>query len=199
MIACKAIISQNYASYFTGACSHFSDQVTRLHGGAHLETHRYKKWILEVSHSGGGQGHVCWMCGGCDGGGRGGRGGGLSQTMISGVEVSYPTRNFTAKEWNSLVWNDGKAYVANVQECINLRGNEVQGGGRDVSRGYGCGGSPHNVNNMKANKEGGHDEVHQGEKIHGQGGQGQGRGHGVGNGGGRGGHNDTLFGRGVYR
>ena len=34
LIACKAIISHTYESDFTGACSHFSAQVARLHGGA---------------------------------------------------------------------------------------------------------------------------------------------------------------------
>ena len=38
LIACKAIISKNYASDFTGTCSHLSDQVSWLNGGVHLET-----------------------------------------------------------------------------------------------------------------------------------------------------------------
>ena len=37
LIACKAIISQNYESDFTGACYHFLAQFARFHGGTQLE------------------------------------------------------------------------------------------------------------------------------------------------------------------
>ena len=67
LIACKAIVSQNYASDFTGACSHLSYQVVMLHDGTHLEEQSYKRWILEVILGGGGrgsgQGYGGWMCG----------------------------------------------------------------------------------------------------------------------------------------
>ena len=56
LIACKAIISQNYASNFTGMCSHLLAQVALLHGGAQLESQRYKQRILVFIHVGGGCG-----------------------------------------------------------------------------------------------------------------------------------------------
>ena len=39
-IACKAIISQNYASDFIGACYIFSDQVLWLHVSSQMEAQR---------------------------------------------------------------------------------------------------------------------------------------------------------------
>ena len=44
--------------------------------------------------------------------GRGGRGGGRSLTMINGVDVSDPTRNFTADECTILGLNSQRAYIA---------------------------------------------------------------------------------------
>ena len=41
LIACRAIISQNYTIYFTGACSHLLAHVTQLHGGAKVDAQRY--------------------------------------------------------------------------------------------------------------------------------------------------------------
>ena len=117
LIACKAIISQNYASDFTGACSHLPAQVARFHEGAHMDIKRYKRRIPKVSCGVRGRGGVrgcdSWMHGGRDGdegGGRdkrGGRSGGISQTVINGVDVLNPTRHFTANEWTRLGWNSG--------------------------------------------------------------------------------------------
>ena len=42
LISFKAIISQNYTSDFTGACSYLLAQVAGLHGGAQLEANSYK-------------------------------------------------------------------------------------------------------------------------------------------------------------
>ena len=105
LIAYKDILSHIYASDFTDACSHFLSQVVWLHSSAQIEEHRYKQQVLEVSCSAGGcggvRGHVRWMSGSRDGGGRGGRDrrcgrvGGQSHTTINGVDVSYPTCNFT--------------------------------------------------------------------------------------------------------
>ena len=75
LIACKSIISQNYASSFTVACDYLSAKIVQLHVGSHMEVQRYKQWILEVSHSnggsGGGRGCGIWMRGGRGGAGRG--------------------------------------------------------------------------------------------------------------------------------
>ena len=40
LIAYKSIIDHNHAIDFTGACSNFSDQVGRLHGGSQMEVQR---------------------------------------------------------------------------------------------------------------------------------------------------------------
>ena len=43
--------------------------------------------------------------------------------MINGVDISDPTRNFTAGECTSLGWNGGQAYFAQAREQFNVRGN----------------------------------------------------------------------------
>ena len=144
LIDCKAIISYNCASNFTGACSHFSDQAARFHVDAHLEAQRYKLFISQVSRIGGGrdvvQVHSLWMCGGHYGAVRGGKygiggnRGGRSQTMINSVDVSYPNSNFTANEWNSLGWNGGWVYVSQVRDNMNGRGSRGLGGGHGGGR-----------------------------------------------------------------
>ena len=106
LIACKAIISHNYASDFPVACYHLSAQIARLHGVFRLEEQRYKQCISEASHNrggwGGGRVHGFWMRGVRDGArrgrqdGRGVRRGGWSQTMINGVELLDPICNFKA-------------------------------------------------------------------------------------------------------
>ena len=144
------------------------------------------------------------MRGGRDGGERGvrgrrcGRGGGRIQTMINGVDVSDPTRNFTANEWNSLGWNGGRAYVAQTWERINRIRSGGQGGGHYAGRGYGRGGGLFNVNELNAKKVGEHDEGYQVEHRHGQGEQGLGQGRGSGHGGDRIGCNGTRSVRGAY-
>ena len=94
-----------------------------------MEEQRYQKEISQISRGsggrGGGQGRDFWMCGGCDGDGicvhyeRGERSGGQSQTIINGVDVSYPTRNFIANKWTRLGWNGGWVYVSQAQERMN--------------------------------------------------------------------------------
>ena len=78
--------------------------------------------------------------------------------MINGVDVSDPTRNFTADGWTSLCWNGGWAYIAQVRERMKKRGHRGRGGERDGGREYGCGGSTHNVNELNVNSSGGNDE-----------------------------------------
>ena len=201
MIFCKTIISHNYASDFTGACSHFSSQVARLHGGAHLEAQRYKLQIPEVSRNsggcGGGRGRGHWMHDVCDGAGRGGRdrregrSGRRNQTTINGVDVLDPTRNFTADEWTSLGWNSGWAYIDQAREHMNRIERGGRGGGRDGGRGYVRGGGPLNVNELNSSNSGKHDEGRHG-------GQGEGKGHRELNGGDKIGRNGTVFSHGAY-
>lgn len=65
----KAVIMQNYLCNFAGACAYFSQQVSCIHGGAQLESHKYHKHhISEVNSScgwgwGQGRGCGCFRCG----------------------------------------------------------------------------------------------------------------------------------------
>ena len=82
--------------------------------------------------------------------------------MINGVDILDPTRNFIDYEWTILGWNDVQVYVAQERERMNRIGHGGRGGGCDGGREYRCGGSPHNVNELDANKIGGNDEGHKG-------------------------------------
>ena len=111
--------------------------------------------------------------------------------MINGIDVSNPTRNFTADEWTSLGWNGEQVCVAKARERMNGIGYGGRGGGHDVGREYGCGGGLRNVNELNSNNSCGHDE---GQQV----GQGQGQGHRAVHGRDKGGRNGTGFGRGDY-
>jgi hypothetical protein len=146
LLACKAVISQNYPRNFTGACAYFSQEVGRLHGGAQLENRKYRKRrVSEVSSfRGRGRGRGRGRFGSRDGGrsGRGGRGdnsgGNRNCTVINGVDVTNPTRSFTDQEWQSLQYNGGRAYVMQARERMNSRGGgRGRDGGRDAGRGRG--------------------------------------------------------------
>ena len=57
LLACKAVISQNYRANFPGACAYFSQEVARLHGGAQLENRKNRKRrVSEVTTGRGGGG-----------------------------------------------------------------------------------------------------------------------------------------------
>ena len=43
LMATKAVITSDYPRDFAGACAYFSTQVARLHGGAQLESQRFRK------------------------------------------------------------------------------------------------------------------------------------------------------------
>lgn len=89
-----------------------SQQVSHLHGGAQLESCKYKKCNVSTMYGHGGKdsrcgsGHGCFSgngrFGGC--GGSGGHPGGCSgcgssnSTMINGVDVSDPTHAFKDEE-----------------------------------------------------------------------------------------------------
>ena len=102
-----------------------------------------------------------------------------------------PARKFTANEWNSLGWNGGRAYVANVRERMNVIGHGGRVQGRDGGREYRRGGGPCNVNELNSNNSGRHNEYQQG-------GQRKGQGHRVRHSRDKGGHNGTIFGRSDY-
>jgi hypothetical protein len=55
----KAVIASQFANDFTGACNYFSVQVSRLHGGAQLESHKYKKWNILAMYGHGGRDGRC--------------------------------------------------------------------------------------------------------------------------------------------
>jgi len=192
LTACKAVISQNYRTDFTGACAYFSQEVARLHGGAQLENRKYrnKRRISEVNtgrgRGNGGRGRGRGRFGGRGRGGRGygGRGGGGRDagTMINGVDVSDPTRAFDNNEWEALRHNGGRAYVNQARERIN--GGRGRGRGRDQGRGGG-----RNIGAVERNNQ----EQGGGENQQ-QGGNNAGRGNGE-----RGGQNGRGFGRGAYQ
>ena len=146
--SCKAVITSQHAADFAGACAYFSQQVSRIHGGAQLEQQKYKKRrISQVSTTQGGR----------FGGRRGGRGRFGSRTgsgrgrfggraggrgfanTINGVDVSDPTRGFSDDEWERLRLNGGRQYIINARERMNGRGGRggrgrEGGGGRFAQR-----------------------------------------------------------------
>jgi hypothetical protein len=46
VVAQKSVIASQHANDFSGTCNYFSAQVSRLHGGAHLENSKYTKSIM---------------------------------------------------------------------------------------------------------------------------------------------------------
>ena len=189
--SCKAVISSQYPANFAGACAYFSQQVSRIHGGAQLETQRYRKRRiseLNTSRGGhhGGRGGGRSRFGGRGGGrsrgrGDGGRGGGRG-TVINGVDVSDPTRSFTAEEWESLQYNGGRAYVMQAPDRMARRGGRGRGRGRHGGR-Y----SQRNTSEVESSER--QDEQQGQEREQ----QGNGRNNE------RGGRNGRGFGHGAYR
>ena len=151
-----------------GACNYFSAQVSHLHGGAQLESCKYKKYNVSAMYghggrdSGCGSGHRCFgghgrfrgCGGGSHSGGRGGRGSGNS-TMINGVDVLDPTHAFTEEEWGQLAWNGGCQYVTQARERINGRGGHGScHGGRDGRGGGHSTGGNHNASSIESDRNG---------------------------------------------
>jgi len=145
----KAVIDMRYPRDFTGACAYFSTQVARVHGPAVLEgKQRGRKRSIYSTQSGrGGRGRGRGRFGGRgDGRGRGRYGGrdggrnpgrGTQRTIINGVDVSDPTRSFTADEWESLGPHGGRAYVTQRREAMAGRGRSGDGRGGREGRGRG--------------------------------------------------------------
>ena len=140
LLACKAVISQNYRADFTGACAYFGQEVAQLHGGAQMESRKNRKRRISEVATGRGRGRGRGRGGryvsrggrgNRDGRGRGtgaqGRG---TATIINGVDVTDPTRSFQDSEWESLGYNGGRQYVMQARERINGRGR-----GRETGRG----------------------------------------------------------------
>jgi len=159
VVAQKSVIASQFPNDFTGACNYFSAQVSRLHGGAQLESRKYKKRNVSAMHGRGGRdggrgggrarrGNRDGRHGGRGGGGRpagrGGRGQ-TNNTLINGVDVSDPTRGFTEEEWGRLAWNGGRQYVNQARERINNRGGRGGRVGRDGRGGNRSYGGGHNV------------------------------------------------------
>jgi hypothetical protein len=140
--SCKAVITSQHAGDFTGACAYFSQQVSRLHGGAQLEQQKFKRRrISQVDTRGGrgGRGRRGGL-GRFSGGHRGGRGGGHSgrggrrgggRAIINGVDVSDPFRTFSGDEWEQLRHNGGRDYVNNARQRSGNHNRNLQGRGRD--------------------------------------------------------------------
>ena len=144
----KAVVDSRYPRDFTAACSYFSTQVARVHGPAVLESKQRgrKCGIYSVESGRGGKGRGRGRFGGRgDGRGRGRSGGrnggrnsgrGNQRTLINGIDVSDPTRSFTADEWESLGPNGGRAYVMQRREAKE-RGRTGDGRGGRQGRGRG--------------------------------------------------------------
>ena len=188
LLACKAVISQNYRMDFSGACAYFSQEVARLHGGAQLENRKNRKRrISDVSSGRGGRsgrarggGRGRGRSGERGGRGRSGRGraqGRGAATVINGIDVTDPTRPFTDTEWEALGYNGGRAYVKQARERISGRGR-----GRDAGRG----GGQRNVGELSMDQTG-HDPAAEETADN------TGRGNGE-----RGGRNGRGFGRNAY-
>jgi hypothetical protein len=192
--SCKAVITSQYAGDFTGACAYFSQQVSRLHGGAQLEEQKFKRRRISqvdtcggrVDHGGrGGRGRFRGGHRGGRGGGRSGRGGciGGRRTIINGVDVSDPFRTFSGDEWEQLRYNGGRDYVNNARQRSGNHSRGAQGRGRDGQNGRGGQRivSEVETNRQQQNQDDGNDNEQST------------RGHGD-----RGGRNGRGFGRGAY-
>ena len=59
----KAVIASQFANDFTGACNYFSVQVSCLHGGAQLESRKYKKQNILAMYGRGGRDGGCGRVG----------------------------------------------------------------------------------------------------------------------------------------
>jgi hypothetical protein len=140
--AAKAVIDQQYPRDFVGACAYFSQQVSRIHGPAQLEYRQQrgkKRGIYAIDRRNGRGGRGRGRFGNRSGrGGRGGRigsgrgHGNNAPTMINGIDISDPTRNFTSQEWEALG-------PANRTLVMEMRNRNASSGGRGRGRGRGRG------------------------------------------------------------
>lgn len=191
-----AVIENQYARDFSGACAYFSQQVASVYGTAQLEHRRGKKkrGIYAVNNRTGRGGRGRGRFGGRGGrdGGRGGRGGRFggrgqnhSRTMFNNVDVSDPTRSFTPQEWEQLQ-RDGHIYIVQQRDRLAGRGGgRLPGRGRDGGRGNGRGDDGRNTSAANTGRGGGNiqgDDYNSNDRDNGE----------------RGGRNGRGFGRGAY-
>jgi len=196
LMGSEAVIAQIHPRDFAGACAYFSQQVSRLHGGAQLENQRSRRCqISEVCSDRGrgrGRGRGRARLGGRGGGrfGRGtGRGGrGDRTTMINGVDVSDPTRQFNDQEWAALEHNGGGAHVVQARERM-LHSGRGRGRG-DGGRGCGRGHQQRNASAVNAEQQAAPQDVQSQAGSDNQNNQGRGE---------RGGRNGRGFGRNACR
>jgi len=196
LMGSKAVIAQTCPRDFAGACAYFSQQVSRLHGGAQLENQRSRRRQISEAHSdrgrGRGRGRGRARLGGRGGGrfGRGtGRGGrGDRTTVINGVDVSDPTRQFNEQEWAALEHNGGRAHVVQARERMSHSG---RGRGRgDGGRGCGRGHQQRNASAVNTEQQAAPQDVQSQAGSNNQNNQGRGE---------RGGRNGCGFGRNACR
>jgi hypothetical protein len=149
LLACKVVIDQQYPRNFIQACGYFSQQVARIHGPAQLEYRQSrgrKRGIYAVDSRAGRGGRGRGRFGNRSGrGGRGRSGPGRGKHTINGIDVTDPTRNFTAEEWEALGPNNGRALVMQMRERSNNRGGWT-GHGRGRGRGNNSTRAERNVN-----------------------------------------------------
>ncbi len=145
LLAAKVVIDQQYPRDFVRACGYFSQQVARIHGPAQLEYKQQrgkKRGIYAIDtrqgHGGRGRGRTGNRGGGGGRGGRGGdRGRGNSNNnmhVINGIDVSDPTRNFSAQEWETL-GPANRALVMEMRSRASGQGRGTGGQGRGQGRG----------------------------------------------------------------
>jgi hypothetical protein len=144
LLAAKVVINQQYPRNFIGACSCFSQQVAQIHGPAQLEIKQQRGekrgiYAIDTRQGRGGRGHGHTGGRGGRGGGHGGRGRGRGNQQnthtINGIDVSNPTRNFTAHKWETL----GPANRAILFEMRNDASGQGRGaGGQGRGRGSDC-------------------------------------------------------------
>ena len=135
IIAAKTDVYKDYRTDFPAATNFLSGLISNIHGAAQLDyANRGKKRYISAVDSRdqrGGRGR--FRRGGRsgergagrsgDGRGRGGRGG-SRRIQINGVDVTDPTRNFTAEEWERL--GNARSYVTQ-QRTRTGRGGRTGG------------------------------------------------------------------------
>ena len=190
LIAAKVVIDQQFPRDFKGACAYFSQQVARIHGPAQLEYKQQrsrKRGIYAIDSRAGRGAQGRGRMGNRGGRGRGGgsQGRGNSASIINGVDISDPTRNFTSAEWDAL--GDGRAIVLQMRNRASGRGNNNQGGGRGRGRGRGRGDGNRNASATNVSSVTFEDEVQEQNGVQSEGTRNE-----------RGGRNGRGFGRGAY-
>ena len=125
VLAAITLCRASFRNDYTGACREMSTQISEIFPGRSEQGRKRSIGNVASDHSRGGRGRG-------RGSGRGGRGGGRGRgsCILSGIDVSDPTREFTQEEWQTLRENN------HVRTVIDMR-NRTNFGGRGRGRGRG--------------------------------------------------------------